>query len=184
MTYIDVTSAGYRTFASSSALDFSEAIEGLKAYKTTVSGDAVSFSAIDCAVPAATGMLIKAAEGRYYIPLASGTPDAIDNALVGVTAATEKEAGIFVLMNGAKGLGFYKTTAAFTVGANTAYLPADVAGARTFIGFNDDETTGIESVNIEHSTMNAEHYYDLQGRRVAQPTKGLYILNGKKVFVN
>lgn len=183
-TYIDVTSAGYRTFASSSALDFSSAIDGLKAYKAVATGSTIKFEEIDAAVPAATGMLIKAAEGRYYIPLAAGTPAAIDNALVGVTAATEKEAGIFVLMNGAKGLGFYKTTAAFTVGANTAYLPADVAGARTFIGFNDDETTGIESVNIEHSTMNAEHYYDLQGRRVAQPTKGLYILNGKKVFVN
>ena len=181
---VAVTDAGYRTFASKYPLDFTGGVSGLKAYKATVAGSAVSFSEVTGKVPAGEGLLLKAAEGSYTIPVASTEPAAIENALVGVTAATEKEAGIYVLMNGAKGLGFYKTTAAFTVGANTAYLPADVAGARTFIGFNDDETTGIESVNIEHSTMNAEHYYDLQGRRVAQPTKGLYILNGKKVFVN
>lgn len=39
--------------------------------------------------------------------------------------------------------------------------------------------TGVENVKI----ANAAVYYDLQGRRVAQPTKGLYIKNNKKVVV-
>ena len=39
--------------------------------------------------------------------------------------------------------------------------------------------TGVETVKI----ANAAVYYDLQGRRVAQPTKGLYIKNNKKVVV-
>lgn len=180
-TYVDVKAAGYRTFASSSALDFSETIEGLTAYKATVSGDAVSFSAIDCAVPAGEGMLIKAAEGRYYIPLATGTPAAIDNAFVGVTAAEEVPAGIFVLMNGDQGVGFYKTKNAFTVGANTAYLPASAAPARSFIGFSDDETTGINAL-MGNEKMNGE-VYNLNGQRVAAPQKGLYIVNGKKVVM-
>ena len=42
-------------------------------------------------------------------------------------------------------------------------------------------TTGIE--NMEHSSSAIDHYYDLQGRRVAHPTKGLYIVNGRKVVV-
>ena len=43
-------------------------------------------------------------------------------------------------------------------------------------------TTGIE--NMEHSPSATDHYYyDLQGRRVAHPTKGLYIVNGRKVVV-
>ncbi|MBO7110131.1 MAG: hypothetical protein J6V97_08570 [Prevotella sp.] len=49
--------------------------------------------------------------------------------------------------------------------------------------FNDqfaDVVTGITGVN---QNENQNQYYDLQGRRVAQPTKGLYILNGKKVVV-
>jgi hypothetical protein len=40
-------------------------------------------------------------------------------------------------------------------------------------------TTGIATVNTTNPQLNA--VYDLQGRRVAQPTKGLYIINGKKV---
>ena len=179
-TYVDVTSVGYRTFASSSALDFSEAIEGLTAYKATMSGKTVNFTPIDCAVPAATGMLIKAAEGRYYIPLAAGTPDAISNAFVGVTSSQTIDAGSFVLMNGAQGIGFYKTTSTFTAGANTAYLPADVvANAKTFIGF--DEAMGIESPKTE-KTANSQ-WFNLAGQRVVQPKKGLYIQNGKKVIV-
>ena len=42
------------------------------------------------------------------------------------------------------------------------------------------EPTGIQDVNRETITNN--RYYDLQGREVAQPTKGLYIVNGKKVI--
>ena len=57
------------------------------------------------------------------------------------------------------------------------------SGARLAGMTFDGETTGIEAMDIEHSTLNIEHYYDLQGRRVAQPTKGLYIVNGKKVLV-
>jgi hypothetical protein len=37
-------------------------------------------------------------------------------------------------------------------------------------------------VNSEKRTVNSD-IYDLQGRRIAQPTKGLYIVNGRKVVV-
>lgn len=58
----------------------------------------------------------------------------------------------------------------------------ETAGARVAIIMHD-ETTGIESMDIDHSTFNNEHYYDLQGRRVLKPSKGLYIKNGKKEVV-
>ena len=53
------------------------------------------------------------------------------------------------------------------------------------IGFGDDnETTDITMVQGEGFMVNgSDNYYDLQGRRVAQPTKGLYIVNGKKVVI-
>ena len=39
-------------------------------------------------------------------------------------------------------------------------------------------------VNGEGLKVNgSEVYYDLQGRRVLYPTKGLYIVNGKKVIL-
>lgn len=50
----------------------------------------------------------------------------------------------------------------------------------------DGDATGIEDncelgVTSEELGVRSEEYYDLQGRRVKNPTKGLYIVNGKKV---
>jgi hypothetical protein len=57
---------------------------------------------------------------------------------------------------------------------------SEVANASTRIGFNFDETTGIKE--IHGSNKSVEGTYDLQGRKVEEPTnKGLYIVNGKKV---
>ena len=75
--------------------------------------------------------------------------------------------------------------AAFDLGANKAYLAVpDAVGARVLgYAFDDEGTTGIESIaNSKQPTANGQ-YFDLQGRRVAQPTKGLYIVNGKKVII-
>ena len=72
-----------------------------------------------------------------------------------------------------------------TLGAGKAYLHTTTAlttpsGRAGFI-FEDEDVTGIQSV-VKQTTNNTS-YYDLQGRRVAQPTKGLYIVNGKKVII-
>ena len=44
----------------------------------------------------------------------------------------------------------------------------------------DDETTGIINLN---DNENDNEIYDLSGRRVAKPTHGLYIVNGKKFVI-
>ncbi|GEM_PF-2444680 len=51
--------------------------------------------------------------------------------------------------------------------------------AFTFI-FDDDNTTGIH--NIQNHQEGPMIYYDLQGRRVSHPSKGIYITNGKKII--
>lgn len=49
---------------------------------------------------------------------------------------------------------------------------------------NGGDPTGIEEiVTNEGVTSNASMYYDLSGRPVVEPTKGIYIKDGKKVFV-
>ena len=176
----EITSAGYATYCSENALNFEGT--GLTAYIAQKNGETIEFTQVN-QVPANTGVLLKGNEGSYNIP-AIASAAAVENALVGVTAATEQPVGIFVLMDGTKGVGFYKTTGNFTVGANTAYLPASVAEGRTFIGFDDDEqTTGIQAVNSEKITMNGG-IYNLNGQRVEKATKGLYIVNGKKTVKN
>lgn len=58
------------------------------------------------------------------------------------------------------------------------------ANARPLTGYEDDGTTAIEEaiVNALSRTRATGIYYDLQGRRVQVPVKGLYIVNGKKVI--
>lgn len=51
------------------------------------------------------------------------------------------------------------------------------AAARISMNFDEKETTGI---SVLKSNDNSKTFYDIQGRRVANPTKGLYIQNGMK----
>ena len=46
-----------------------------------------------------------------------------------------------------------------------------------------DEGTETGISHIETAQGAADAYYDLSGRRIATPGKGLYIKNGKKVLV-
>jgi len=172
-----IGTAGYATFYCSSALDFSES--GLTAYIAKKdANNKVTFEAVTT-VPANTGVLLKGAAGEYTInTVASSETNVVDNVFVGVLADTKVAAGIFVLMNGDLGVGFYETKKEFTVGANTAYIPA-IAGARSFIAL--DEATAIEGVAAE-KVGNGE-IYNLQGQRVVKAQKGLYIIDGKKVMV-
>ena len=182
-----ITSAGWATYCSPYALDLEHATgledafivtggEGGVLAKTSVKGGTVA---------ANTGLLIKGDAGTATIPVvASGTDYSASNKLVGVTSNTEIAANTGYVLMGSPSLAFYKNTNAFTVGANTAYLPAGFAtdGARSFFSLFDDDATGINAVNGEGLTVNGS-VFDLQGRRVAQPTRGLYIVNGKKVII-
>ena len=46
-----------------------------------------------------------------------------------------------------------------------------------------DDGTGIESIHNSQSTNHDDAWYDLSGRKVSKPSKGLYIVNGKKVIL-
>ena len=178
---VTITAAGYATYCSPYALDFSGVSENVKAYFITgADGNSLTLSEALSTVPANKGVLLIGAEGNYDIPvIASSSTDATENKLIGVTAKTAGvAAGIYVLMDETNGVGFYKTTSAFIVGANTAYLPADIAGARAFYGFGDATAiSAVKTVKVDGEV------YNLNGQRVAAPQKGLYIVNGKKVII-
>lgn len=84
-------------------------------------------------------------------------------------------------------IGFYKLNSTVTsVPGNKAFLvlTSTEAQAKSFVlSFDDGETTGIETINVEKNATEDGVYYDLQGRRVEHPTRGIYILNGKKVVI-
>jgi hypothetical protein len=44
-------------------------------------------------------------------------------------------------------------------------------------------TTDISTLNVERGTLNDNSIYTLSGQRVAKATKGIYIINGRKVVI-
>ena len=95
------------------------------------------------------------------------------------TAVTDK----YRLGFGASGVGFYPYSGTPTSGAVILNVDSSTSGARELtIGF-EDETTGLSEIKNTNLTNNTNEFFDLQGRKVAQPTKGMYIVNGKKVII-
>ena len=138
-------------------------------------------------VDAGTAVVLKttATGGNLVMTLtSSSSSDTQSNSLegvsdqAGVTAADPSTT--YVLNKKSSGVGFYKLTSGSTIGYGKAYLTYNgPSPARGFFGFGD--ASGIEGVSVNENE-NGE-VYDLQGRRVSQPTKGLYIVNGKKVVI-
>jgi hypothetical protein len=131
-------------------------------------------------------VILKSTAGTITMTLtttASGN-DFTSNSLQGVSAAAGLTAAnpstTYVLNNGTQGVGFYRLQSGKTLGVGKAYLTYSGSLAPEFFGFG--ETTGIKAIDNGQLTIDNE-VYDLQGRRVAQPTKGLYIVNGKKVII-
>ncbi len=172
------------------ALDFTDANRpaGLKAYQVTAAdGTSVTLTEVTSAVAKNTGLILTGtAETTYSIPVvASGTDISATNLLV-ATDGTSTVSSAAVLSGGA----FHPLTSG-VIAAGKAYLPyANITGGDPFAGgapalsivFGGSETTGINSIENGQLTID-NSVYDLQGRRVAQPKKGLYIVNGKKVIV-
>ena len=55
------------------------------------------------------------------------------------------------------------------------------ASSRVVMKWNDEQPTGISE--IKHETQKNSQYYDLSGRRVVRPNKGVYIVDGKKTVI-
>lgn len=73
------------------------------------------------------------------------------------------------------------------VSENEAKDPSSAALTRSFVFGGGNETTGIDEITImgtdvqRHGTI--EGIFDLQGRKISNPTKGIYIKNNKKVII-
>ena len=84
-------------------------------------------------------------------------------------------------------IGFYKVKNNVTnIPGNKAFLvlTSTEAQAKSFVlEFEDGGTTGIETIENSKRSTDDGVYYDLQGRRVENPTRGIYIVNGKKVVI-
>ena len=175
-----ITDAKYATNSYKVDLDFSET--GVSAYTLMFGGTKVILAKIE-KVPANTPIVIYkdvTETTSTTIPLATSTDNLGTNDLKVSDGTVTGGAGVYALANKSKGVGFYLVKAGITIPAGKCYLSIGAA-APDFLGFNDD-ATGIDTVKDEEFKANGE-FYNLNGQRVAQPTKGLYIVNGKKVII-
>ncbi len=185
-----ISSAGWSTYCSPYILDFSNTIGNLEAAYIVTGGKngVLKTTKVEGAVPANTGLLLKGtASASVNIPVAAmATATVTGNKLVGVTASGQTiDAGEgYVLMASGNDAAFYKNKNNFTLSANSAYLPTsfdqNAPAHASYLLF--DDMTGISQVAGSKVKTNGA-VYNLNGQRVSQPVKGLYIIDGKKVVI-
>ena len=171
------------TYVTTQVLDFSD-VEGLKAYIATSKGtNTVNMTVVDAPVPVGTALLLKKTSGTSFdVPVvASATAPTTNYLKAGPITFTDSETAKYILKDGE----FY-LAAAGNLAAGKAYL--DLTGVspesrQLTIVFDDEETTGISNVDITKPEVKDNVYYNLNGQRVANPSKGLFIVNGKKVII-
>lgn len=140
-------------------------------------------------LPANTPVLVKADEGDYTFNGTSiwkKSSTTTVGALTGVYQKTIVPTGSYLLSVKSGVLGFYKANDANSNDANTAesnraYLTAE--SSAPMLNINLGNITGINDATLVNSEKVNSEVYDLQGRKLANPTKGMYIVNGKKVVL-
>ena len=171
-----------------------QADENTEVYKGTVSGSELVLTPIsDKIVNAGNAVILKSTDKPVMtLTTTNSSGDFTDNALKGLSERTEIATSaysantIYVMGNTTKnGFGFHKYTGAY-MPANKAFLAlgsGSSAPLRMVID-DDEETTGVASMADGIDNM-SDVWYTLDGRKLnGKPTtKGLYIVNGKKVMI-
>ena len=183
----------------------------LNVYNATVSGGKMTLTERNSQVAKDEGVLLKT-DGEYVNAKANETNELAkassdDNHLVATPAeaktvtaetgcklyrltynnATTKERLGFYLSNDGISLKATPGKAYLQISENEAKDPSSASLARSFVFGGGNETTGIEEITImgtdvqRHGTI--EGIFDLQGRKIVNPTKGIYIKNNKKVVI-
>lgn len=150
-----------------------------------VDGKATLKECAENKIAAEDGAVIKSdAAGTIAATILTEDVSKADNNLLkgSLTGTNVPEAG-YILADKTQGVGFYKIDPTNAqIAGNKAYLEVSAASAAGIKAFTFDfgGTTGIENTE---AVTEVEEYYDLQGRRVMNPTKGIYVTkSGKKVL--
>ena len=184
----------------------------LNVYNATVSGGKMTLTERDNQVAKEEGVLLKT-DGEYVNAKANETNElttasSYENHLVATPAVaqtvtaetgyilyrltyndadTKDRLGFYLGVAEGKSLKATPGKAYLKVSEDEAKAPSSAALARSFVFGGGSETTGIDGITImgtdvqRHGTI--EGIFDLQGRKISNPTKGIYIKNNKKVII-
>ncbi|MBQ3187848.1 MAG: C10 family peptidase [Bacteroidaceae bacterium] len=167
-----------------------EGVTAFYAKRDDCNSEVISLTAYEGdALPANQGFILAGDAATITMVPAAGetTVDISGQNVMGHSAGAAKELSEnsgYILANGSQGPGFYATGAG-TLAMNKAYLAltgTDLTGMRSvvirFPGLTDMDRVTVDGMGLDDAVI-----YDLSGRRVDNPSRGIYIVNGKKVLI-
>ena len=163
----------------------------VKVYTGTVSGNTLQMTeANDKIIPANVGVVLvgnTASETSAALSIANSASTVAHGVITGTTTNLPIGGlqGLYLVLGVSnevpQSVGFFKPTGA-TIPAYRAYIPKSATQSVRGLYFNfDGETTSIDPTVL--TPAKEETIYDLSGRRVNKTVKGIYIKNGKKIYV-
>lgn len=194
---IIIGSTGFATFGYKAAVDISALSGSFKAYYASAFDEEtykLTMTEItDGIIPTGTGVMLYGTPGTYEdVPVTETDKTISGNLLKAGTGAMVKpnsNGGLirrYMLTEVDGEVGFYYFDANRTVDWGTAYLeltftevPSEARAVS--VSFGDDATTAIEPLASDGEAMGV--CYTVCGQRVSQPSRGLYIVDGRKVIV-
>lgn len=193
-----IGSTGYATYSNAENAINLSGLSGVKAYIATaisLEQNKVTLTQVSGVVAANTGLIFISENkqpGTFNLPIASSTGTTYNNNLLlpsyANTTLSPSDAWYtyYVLVqrenNSVKFAEIYSYDA--QPGAGKAYLRTskNQASARTR-GLSIEISDGTTGINAVENEQGESVIYNLRGQRVENPTKGLYIINGKKVLI-
>ena len=181
---LSIGNVGYSTIYSPVALEIPE---GITAYVASITGNYIVLSELQFGViPAYTAVIVEGTKGNYNFNITDNIEFSGDNALLGTiekieantvnspyTLQTDSKAANGVVMRSYNG----EFINAFKMYMS---LPEETTKALSFRF--PGGTTVIEDIPGASKVID-NVAYDLFGRKVEAPSKGIYIINGKKVMI-
>lgn len=187
-TPLQISAAGYSTMYLDKDVTIPTTVEAYLA--TEVGNGYIVMTQYRGVLPRETGIILRGHEGKYAF-MHSTTTTVVESLLKGTLSNEYVSGGGYVLSIQNGEIGFYKAqekeNGTFLNNANKAYLPASAVPASlqsNGLRFKIDDTVNIEYQDtILNYDCQSTIIYDLMGRRLEHMTKGIYIVNGRKIII-
>lgn len=191
---------GIATFSSSKNLDFSKLSGVTPYYASEIKDGSVTLTPVDNKTTWwHQGYVLRGAEGSYDIPVIEQSEafyptvnylKATSDYAAELPRSEDAGNNLYIFAKKDSDIGFYRLVSTYTLAAHRAYLalPTGVtqtAAARVALLFSDDETTAVQTIETIEAIERpqSDKIYNICGQLVGKPTRGLYIINGKKVII-
>ena len=185
---VTISAVGVNTYTNSQAVDFSEA-DGLTVYAANLNEEETQVTLTEVVskiIPASTPVVLVGTAGTTYTGLFTTTENTLITNMQASpymkTVGSDEQILALGSKNGKPVFG--KMSSGSTLKARTGYFEylLTESSSRSIDIVFDNETTGVATIENSESRID-NSLYDLLGRCIAKPASGLYIREGRKVFI-